>query len=58
MDFNGGSDTMRKLFYIALKRGRDVVYIYRPYAPKLGETIFYNGMAWIVTGFIPCEYFD
>lgn len=49
---------MQKLYYIALKRETEVIYIYRPYAPKLGETIIYNGMAWTVTGFMPCEYFN
>lgn len=48
---------MQKLYYIALKRGQEVIYIYRPTEPKTGETIFYNGLSWVVVGYIPCEYF-
>lgn len=46
------------MYYIALKYGRDVIYIYRPNEPKIGDTIFYNGIKWTVAGYIPCEYFN
>ena len=46
------------MYYIAIKNGDDVIYIYRHTEPKIGDTIYYNNKTWTVTGYMPTAFFE
>ena len=42
---------MTKLYYIALSRNNDIIYIYRYSKPSIGGAYMYNGEIWTITGY-------
>lgn len=46
------------LYYIAIKKENEVVYIYRSTEPKLNDYIIYNNERWQVVGYMDTSMFN